>query len=254
MSSKNNIVKQVYWIDDNIAKICSVMQGAFVKLWNLKGDGLRYKSNMIIFGNGWISPEDLSLLEEDREVELNKRLFQTYREECENVDRNYNGSTFKDNKKLIDNAIKILFKKDSSEDKIKFYNELYEYWTKKNLEKEEDYLCARDKVKQLIEYMSIENDSYVFIDIDLLYGDLKKLEDNKKIISMELFSQLSKLENKNLNCFFYSTNAVDNQYESRFNDIIKRNYKISDKIKVYDRNFFIRRGLDFDSVTRIFEN
>lgn len=257
MDEANQNFKQVYWIDDNVSAICSILQSVFVKLWNLGGDECKYKSNMIIFGNGWRMPEDRNLLAKERQEELNKRLRERYREECENVDNFRDEKTFSNNKELINNAIRILINDESGDYEKNLYREVYDCWVKENLDDDEKYLHASQKVDELINLMKINEGAIVFIDIELLFGDLERLnikEDDdvkaQRIISMELYKQLS---DKGIKCFFYSSNVVNCGHEKAFKKIYRKKYHSEAEISVYDRNFFTHKGLDYNSLQKIFE-
>lgn len=240
--------KIIYWIDDDINKIQSIMQGAVVKLWNLNGEGKKYKSKIIVFGNGFTMPEDNSLFDGKLKEQLNKKIKEQYREECEDIDGFEIKSTYRDNKWLIEGDVVDIPFMNESDSKVKdIYYEAYECWTKEDLGDEGKYNDASEKVKCIIEQMTIDSNAYVFIDIDLLFGDYIKVNDNKLVICMEFYKQL---HDNNLECFFYSTNMIADDIEKRFLETFKAKYEYEDII-VYDRRFFIKKGLDYESLQDI---
>lgn len=257
--------KTLLWIDDSMERILEVIQGAIVDSWKLdKEDEEGMKTRILIFGDACQEGDSAALWERKNEVKMNSKLLNIFLEECENVEGPTDGNETAEKKRhLIDNAIQILYKAEDSEEDRNLYYSIKELWKKeadeegtkeeaKSKEKEaetNDSQQAKTDVAKIIERMHIEKDvadvstakeeTIIGIDLELLSGDLERVRNHKKIISMEFYHQL---QEKKYPCFIYSSNADDYQLIEAWKDTYKKLYHDNRTVPTYERSDFSRKS------------
>lgn len=234
-------MKHLYWIDDDFKQMLHILQGAisgFWKLNDLESEGIA--SKVLIFGNASKTVDINELPNIQDEKKASQRFFNLFFERClEHDGTNEKMPTFEARKGLIREPVCYLFKNDISGD-LTAYQELKETWISKDITKEEDYQNAQKQAQSLVERMKLESNSVVGIDISLLYDDRKRLLEGKRILSMELCSQIEKLQ-KNIKYFMYSTEADEDELREKWKQIYNSEYE-NRKIRIYRRKDFMQKG------------
>lgn len=234
-------MKQVYWIDDDIEQMIYIIQGAITKLWKIEEENAEgIASNIIIFGNACDDADTDELLSQEDENDTKVKLHDMLRRLCARQDGpNQKKPVYNARKELIKDKVNFLYKKENPGDKEQYQNLKRAWITDELIETESiEYKEAVDEVNKLIERMNIEQGSVVGIDILLFYGDDKRVEDKKRIISMELYNMLSK---KGLNCFMYSSMADDNELMRNWREVCDSLYQQKD-MKIYLRSDFMQKA------------
>lgn len=235
-------MKQLYWIDDNFQQVNYIAQGAIAALWNLNDidnqEGIA--SKMLIFGNAYKVADTDELPTEEKEREDYQKLNDFFVEACQEVDGpSMNRSIYNEKKALIQDPISYLYKQEVPDD-LEAYKQMKGAWISENLSDidSDDYAKAVNEANLLIERMEIKPGSVVGIDIALLHGDLQRLREKQRILSMELCHQI--LSN-HIRCFMYSTEADD--------DILRRNWEEKycffyddEEVKIYKRSQLMQKG------------
>lgn len=233
-------MKQVYWIDDNIEQMIYIIQGAITKLWKIEEENAEgIASNVIIFGNGYDDADTDDVLSQEDENDTKIKLQDMLLKQCGKQDGpNKERPVYNARKKLIEDKVYFLYKKENPGDKEQYQN-LKRAWITHELMDSEStkYKEAVNEANKLIDRMKIEPESVVGIDILLFYGDFDRLKDKKRIISMELYNILIK---KRLNCFMYSSEADDNELMQKWCEVCKSLYKL-ENVKIYQRSDFMQK-------------
>lgn len=207
----------VYWIDDSIRDVYHVVEGVFSQIWNFEDEG--YKNQIIIFGNAYLE-NNLSekLWTEKDEVKFSKQIHGFFSDQCRNLEiGGVREFSYDERKEFLDGVVTILFKENANN--LNFYDEIKKIWMDDcSADLQEDNMSKESNVSQLITLMNIKDDSIVGIDISLLKGDFKKVQEGKgNLICLELFYQLKR---KGMRCFLYSNDASD-----QFNSLVSKIYK-----------------------------
>lgn len=204
--------KTIYWIDDDVQQMISIMQGVFPTLWDLdqKDNENEAATKIIIFGNDFQDPPNKKLYSKREEIAFQHKLEDFLHQECIKRKRaTWKTELYQSKSKLIENAVRILFKEsdadeettEAKDDELKFYRETREYW--KSIGQKEK--PESDRVEKLIQMMQLTEDAVVGIDLILLYKDIERAKAGKCIISMELYHQLQ----EKYTCFLYSSATFD---------------------------------------------
>lgn len=245
--------KILYWIDDNIQQMFYIVQEAILKLWRLeREDGI--SSKIIIFGNNCENGDSDELYSKEKEDEYWRELWIIYKEICQSYEGpNPKHPIFNKKKDLVEDAICFLFKKDNPGD-LKAYGKIKTAWTRDALVDSSagNYEKAKKEAAALLTRINIQENSVVGIDLSLLNGDVDRVKAGKRIISMELFHQLTEAGTK---CFLYSTDADDEEFRGNWEKSYKKLYKDdSTAITIYNRNDFMQKGSDtiVDTVEKMF--
>lgn len=260
--------KTLLWIDDSIAMIMEVVQGAIVDSWKLGEENEEgMKTKILIWGDACQERDSTALWKQEEENKMNRKLHELFKDECENVEGPTIGNeTAEKNLHLIDRAIQILFKEEDTEEDRNLYDATRKIWkeeldNERELKKEEgekaeenelqksNYEQAKNYVTKIIERMDIKKtegdganskeETIIGIDLELLSGDLERTRDGKRIISMEFYHQLRE---KKYPCFIYSSNADDNQLMKSWKDTYKVLYKDENPILTYERSNFNKKS------------
>lgn len=227
--------KEIIWIDDDIEKIIYIMQGVISKLWGIgKGQSdEQYMSKILLFGNDFYPPGYEYQYSSKDEIKYSMMMEELFYRECLKLENGvgWNNTVYNDNKNLISNCFRILFKSDDEKKEAKLlFEKIKEKWS--NNRNEEINSEASDIVKELIKYMNIGENAIIGIDLALLKGDREFiLNHDSLIISMELFHQLRETHH----CFIYSTYTFDTQVCNKCSEIYK---------KKYGENFKVIRSCD----------
>lgn len=233
-------MKQVYWIDDNIEQMMFIIQGEITKLWKIEKENMEgIASNIIIFGNAYVDADTDDILSQEDENDTKIKLYDMLRKLCERQDGpNTERPVFNAKKKLIKDKVNFLFKKESPDDKEQYQNLKRAWITDELMDPDSnEYKEAVSEANKLIERMEIVSGNVVGIDISLLYGDLDRLRQKKRIISMELYNILSK---QGLNCFMYSSEADDNELMQNWREVCEVLYQ-QKEVKIYQRSDFMQK-------------
>ena len=99
-------------------------------------------------------------------------------------------------------------------------------------------MTAAGYVQELIKRMNLQEMSVVGIDIALSYDDMERLEKGKRILSMELYNKISRM---NLKCFMYSSEADDDDLMNNWLKVYSKLYKKAD-VDIYQRSDLMQRG------------
>ena len=249
--------KILLWIDDSIELIMEVIQGVIVDSWKLDNEGAEgMRTKILIFGDACMERESTALWTAADEKNMNIDMHELFIEQCEEVVGAEVGNELAVEKHhLVENAVQIVFKKEDAGEKLTFYRELQDIWKEKNLDEanKEDYENAKECVTKLIEWMKIDDiveqkeKSMIGIDLELLFGDLEKARENKRIISMELYHQLRE---QMYPCFMYSSNADDMKLVDAWKKTYKDLYEDDEEIAIYERSDFGRKKRE-DMIMRI---
>lgn len=235
-------MKQLYWIDDNIQQMLYIIQGAITKFWKLNSiDEEGIASKVIIFGNACEVADIDKISSEEDENKAYIKLFDLFLEGCMKKDGpNPERPTYKAKRNLIQKPVRFLYKKETKDD-YEAYKKLKDLWISENLNKADDeaYQNAAQEAKSLVKRINIEKDSVVGIDIALLFGDLDRLREKKRILSMELYHKIS--EEDNIKCFMYSSEADDDELRENWTEVYAQLYG-SKTIKIYQRSDFMQKG------------
>lgn len=233
-------MKQIYWIDDNVQQMLYIVQGAIAKLWKIEEDGTEgIASKLIIFGNACEEADTDDIFSQKDEKDAKNKLSDMLRRLCSKEDGpNQERTVYNTNKELIRDKVKFLYKKENADDASK-YRELKRAWNAENLEirESDEYKKASNEADKLIQSMEIEPGIVVGIDIALLFGDLEKLRDEKRILSMELCYKLS---TQQLKCFMYSSDADDKELMENWRKAYERFYGKAN-VKIYQRSAFMQK-------------
>ncbi len=234
-------MKQIYWIDDNVQQMLYIVQGAIAKLWKIEEvDAEGIASKLVVFGNACEEADTDDILSQKDENDAKKKLGDMLFRMCARQDGpNKRKPVYNAKKELIQNKVSFLYKKENIGDKNK-YQDLKRAWNIEKLEENESdaYKSASDEADKLIQKMEIEKGIVVGIDIALLYGDIERLRNESRILSMELCYKLSTLQ---LKCFMYSSDADDDNLMSKWRETYKRFYGET-SVKIYQRDDFMQKG------------
>ena len=118
----------------------------------------------------------------------------------------------------------------------KCFKKIYSFFTKKNKTMNGDkYIAVKSDVKDFLKENKIIDDgtdSYVGIDLLLLYGDIERVKNGYPILSMELYSQIIKTHQ----CFLYSTYVYDEDFIEMWRTTFCNNYDDVKPEKIYKRS------------------
>lgn len=236
-------MKQLYWIDDNFQQVKFIIQGAMSKLWKLKDiDKEGISSKVLIFGNAYKVADTDELPKEEKEREDYQSLQDLFQEKCQEDDGpSKHRQVYNKKKVLIQDPIYYLYKQDEPGDLVAYRN-MKGAWISENLDDKnsENYIKAAREADLLIKRMEIKPDSVVGIDIALLYDDLKRLRQKRRILSMELCYQML---SAHIRCFMYSTEADDDILRKNWEEMYGSLYGNED-IKIYKRSDLMQKGND----------
>ena len=234
-------MKQIYWIDDNIEQMLYIIQGAIAKLWKIGEENAEgIASKLIIFGNACDDADTDGISSQEDEDCAKIKLEDMLRRLCARKDGpNKERPAYNARKKLVRDKVSFLYKRENLDDKSQ-YQSLKQAWITKNLEKGKsaEYKKASDEAEKLIQRMNVEPGNVVGIVIALLYGDMDRLREKKRIISMELYNKLSNLQ---ISCFMYSSEADDDELMRNWCEIYQSLYQGGD-VKIYQRSDFMQKA------------
>lgn len=242
-------MKQMYWIDDNIQQMLNIMQGAITKLWKIEEENAEgIASNVIIFGNACDDSDTDDIASQEDENDAKVRLEDLLQDLCGRLDGpNKEKPAYNARKELVEDKVNFLYKKENPDDKNQYQNMKRAWITEELQESEGDkYKKAAEEAEKLVERMNIGKEAVVGIDISLLYGDLDRLRNKQRIISMELYHILS---DGGLKCFMYSSEADDDELVQNWNQVCSSLYQTEDA-KIYKRSSFMQKGKE-DVITEI---
>lgn len=234
-------MKQIYWIDDNIQQMLYIVQGAIAKLWKVKEENTEgIASKLIIFGNACDDADTDNIMSQKEENDASLKLENMLIDLCSAQDGpDKEKPIYNDRKKLVKDKVNFLYKKENQDDRNQYQN-LKHAWIAENLDDKDsaEYKKASRETDNLIKRIKIEPGNVVGIDIALLYGDMKRLRKKKRIISMELYNMLCKLQ---LRCFMYSSEADVDELMQNWKDTYQSLYENAD-VKIYQRRDFMQKG------------
>lgn len=225
------MTKTLYLIDDGIKQMITVMNGQFPELWFLEEPDGGVKAKVIIFGNGNNEFFSSELYSEEEEIDFQQKMGDLLYTECKRKEIEYDKKDlFLEKSELIEDAVNILFKKQTEKEQLGLYQDICSYW-QKDIKEGAVGQEEKEKVSRLIELMQIEQDACVGIDMVLLYQDIERTKEGKCIISMELYDQLR----KNHKCFIYSSTTFDGKFIEKWKETYVNNYNRDEKIEVYKK-------------------
>lgn len=248
-------MKRLYWIDDNFPQMMHIAQGVISKLWNLKEDAAdKVHSKIILFGNAYMEGERRwewnRLPSQQEEDNYYEELLGAYEDNCHPIDGpNQKRPIFYKNIELVQDAVVCLLKNERNED-VEMFDEISKTWMEEiNGEKDTELDKKRtEQVEKLIGRMNIEEGAVIGIDLSLIHGDIERIRDGKRVISMELYRQLKE---DNFICFLYSAQAGEYGFSERWKQTYKEYqamHGISDvgleDIRIYERTQFLYKGSD----------
>lgn len=217
------------------------MQGAIAKLWKLNDKDIEgIASKLIIFGNACEDADKDEPLSQEDENDAKRQLYDMFLELCAKADGpDSERPMYNAKKDLVRNKVSYLYKKENRDD-IEKYRILKNTWILEDLSDGAgvEYTNASSATDELIQRMEIEEGNVVGIDIALLYGDLERLREKKRIISMELCYKLS---NNHVRCFMYSSEADDDELMRNWQEVYKSLYQEAG-VKIYQRSDFMQKG------------
>lgn len=234
--------KLIYWIDDDENDMYAVVKGAIQKLWNLDGDdGIRSKILLVGSASDFGDTEEY-YSEEDENV-FRWKIEEVFIRICRNIQKQDPlDSLYEKNKYLIKDPITVVFKDTDSDVKNGFYSNLNKLWSKQASECENDnnYNDAKLEIEKLITKMQIPKHALVGIDVLLLSDDEYRIMEKKRIVSMELYYQLTKLGYK---CFLYSSEADNKALVNNWNEVYQKFYGDENTDGNKDIMIWLRREL-----------
>lgn len=245
-------MKELYWIDDDFVQMKYIAQGVISKLWKLEqpaSDGIR--SKIIVFGNAYMEDgrrwEWEKLPSQQDEDDANEEIDALYVECCYMLDGpNQEQPTYNANRELVQDAVLYLLKNDQEENKQK-YVDILQTWTQtaNNIQSGERNAKEIKQVQELIKQMNIAEGAAVGIDLSLLHGDIERIRNEQRVISMELYRQLKSA----FKCFLYSAQAGEVSFSEKWKETFVKCYpeietsneKI-ENLKIYERKDFLFKG------------
>ncbi|MCH5264760.1 MAG: hypothetical protein J1F02_02595 [Lachnospiraceae bacterium] len=242
-------MKQIYWIDDDFAQMFYIIQGVILKLWKLDSQTTdKVRSNIVIFGDACLESSKNELHSLQDQDEKYDSFYHLYMERCRRLDGpDINRPIYRKNKGLVENSVLFLLKRDNHED-IEEYNNIRKIWEESgdDMETDEVRKVAKVQVNKLINRMNIATGAVIGIDISLLHGDIQRINNVQRVISMELYNQLSARKFK---CFLYSSEAGEINFVENWKAAYFKYYTVEERldktlsdIKIYERKEFLRKG------------
>ena len=180
------------------------------------------------------------LLSREDQSETEEKIRDHFEELCiKNDGPNIERPSYNKKKRLIENCVKYVYVQDDCDD-IAQYKRLKNAWINTEIgdDKKPEYMTAAGYVQELIKRMNLQEMSVVGIDIALLYDDMERLEKGKRILSMELYNKISRM---NLKCFMYSSEADDDDLMNNWLKVYSKLYKKAD-VDIYQRSDLMQRG------------
>lgn len=247
-------MKELYWIDDDFAQMMYIAQGVISKLWSLNDIAEGVCSKIILFGNAYMEDERNwewnKLPSQEEEDKYYDNLLVLYEDNCFSIDGpNRERPTFKKNKKLVQNTVVCLLKDEKKGD-VEMFTDISRAWTKEVNDENDAELDQKrtEQVKKLIGRMYIEKGAVIGIDLSLIHGDIERIRNGKRVISMELFRQLKE---DNFKCFLYSAQAGEYGFSEKWKQTYKEYQSAGgvsnndlDDIRIYERTEFLYKGSD----------
>lgn len=246
-------MKELYWIDDNFAQMMYIAQGVISKLWNLEEDETEgVCSKIILFGNAYMEDERKwewnKLPSQEEEDKYYNNLLALYEDNCYPIDGpNQEKPTFYKNEELVRNTVSCLLKNEQSED-VEMFADISKTWMKEINGEEDTELNKKriEQVEKLIGRMNIKKGAVVGIDLSLIHGDIERIRNGKRVISMELYRQLKE---DSFKCFLYSAQAGEYGFSEKWKQTYKMypsvNGVLNDEledIRIYERAEFLYKG------------
>lgn len=234
--------KLIYWIDDDENDMYAVAKGVIQKLWNLEGDdGVR--SKILLVGSASDFDDIEKSYSEDDEKMFRWKIEDIFIRICRNIQRQDPLDDLYEKKKhLIEDPITVVFKDVNNDAQNGSYSKLNELWSQQALEEEgdENYNNAKLEINKLISIMQIPQHALVGIDVLLLSDDEYRIMENKRIVSMELYHQLTELDYR---CFLYSSEADNKALVNNWNEVYRKFYKDENKdIMIWLRQELTQKG------------
>lgn len=245
-------MKELYWIDDDFVQMMFIAQGVISKLWNLEDDETEgVCSKIILFGNAYMEDERKwersKLPSQEEEGKYYDNLFELYKDNCYSIEGpNQERPTFYNNIDLVHNTVNCLLKNEKSED-VEMFADISRAWmTEINGEEDTELKKKRiEQVKKLIERMRIKTGAVVGIDLSLIHGDVERIRNGQRVISMELYRQLKE---DSFKCFLYSAQAGEYGFSEKWKQTYKKYSSVSEvldvdleDIKIYERTEFLHK-------------
>lgn len=234
--------KLIYWIDDNENDMYAVAKGVIQKLWNLEGDD-SVRSKILLVGNASDFDDTEKNYSEDDEKMFRWKIEDIFIRICRNIQRQDPLDDLYEKKKhLIEDPITVVFKDVDKDVQDGFYLKLNNLWSQQALESESDknYNNAKLVIEKLISKMQIPQYALVGIDVLLLSDDEYRIMESKRIVSMELYHQLTEL---NYMCFLYSSEADNKDLVNNWNEVYRKFYNDENKdILIWLRQELTQKG------------
>lgn len=233
-------MKKIFIIDDNIERVLENFGNIYKMLWKGKEEeGIA--SEVIFFGDKYKRKNKDSDLQQENIDFLKKSIKGMLRSHCRDEEMwDYNGEMFKDKKKLIENLAKYINVNECTE--IETLVKKWENLDKSNMDtmiKNMDLSVLINKMFEDEDFEGVtEKESYILLDIILLYDDVEKVGEDIPIISMGLYDALKK---QGYNCYLYSSYAFDYLLIENYKKIFKEKY--DEAIEIYhSKKFFSRES------------
>lgn len=239
--------KELYWIDDDVPNILDLAQHTFPVLWGLdESDHIINK--VILFGDDLKKGLDSELLDDKRERNIIHRLTGYFKDNCNEIGQADPEHNLFEEKRYLTKDIFRLFAKIPTEitpekdqekqnELIELTKRIIDFW--KNTDKvsnKEEYKKNQSDIHKLVEAFAIPEDAFVAIDLVLLFMDDKRVKNENKILSMELYHKLS--STRPGRCFVYSRYISDVKLASTWEKIYHENYDSKAEIKLYKKKDF----------------
>lgn len=233
-------MKKIFIIDDNLNRVLENFGNIYKMLWKGK-DEEGIAAEVIFFGDKYKRKNKDSDLQQENIDFLKKSIKAMLRSHCRDEEVwDNNGEMFQSKKRLIENLAKYISINESAE-----IDSLIKKW--KNMDKSNMHTILKDMelsilINKMFEDVDLEGvtkkDSYILLDIILLYDDDEKVGEDIPIISMGLYDALKK---QGYNCYLYSSFAFDYLLIDNYKKIYEENY--GETIEVYhSKKFFSRES------------
>lgn len=238
------MVKEIFWIDDNIGVIKNIAKSIFPYLWKIK-DEEGVKTHVRILGNGIQESPGLSLWEESDEEDLQKYINRIFWQLCRDIDSLDDQEIYAQKQHLIFGNVKIMYKKNENDKMYEEYRKLCDVWQGNPVEEQEGQKKqisenAKKSARAILERMNITEGACVGLDLALLQKDIEKVRDEKKpILSMELYNMIKEKHE----CFLYSYYVFDNTFINSWKEVYAKLYYDKEQPVIHRRSDMFQKNV-----------
>lgn len=204
-------MRKLIWIESDIRRAFEIANETYYDLWgDEKERGIA--STFLFFGDAYKGNKTEQSLTEKQVQMFDEKVHTLMGQHCKNLEKwNYTGETFLKKKELIEEPSILLSEEDID------ISEIYAKEDKYNIQPILDFV----KIEDLTKIEKIEKIA-VGINAILLFEDLPRVNQTQPIISMKLYSELTKA---GYPCFVYSPYVFDASFVKEYKEIYKESFK-----------------------------